>query len=135
MRKKLRLEDLKPRHLALGAAGLFLLSVAVTLLVMAASAGRRPAAPDVPPAPLEAASAAAGRSAAEPLAGRLGIQDFLLEAPEAPPQPRIHLFRERTPRWSEEQVRRFWLPVDEAVLRILRRENDRRTEELLREVP
>jgi len=63
------------------------------------------------------------------------MQDFLLEAPEAPPQPRVHLFRERTPRWSEEQVRRFWVPVDEAVLRILRRENDRRTEELLREVP
>jgi hypothetical protein len=32
-------------------------------------------------------------------------------------------------------VRRFWVPVNEAVLRILRRENDRRTEELLREVP
>jgi hypothetical protein len=67
--------------------------------------------------------------------GRLGIQDFLLEAPEAPPRPRVHLFRERTPRWSEDQVRRFWVPVNEAVLRILRRENDRRTEEMLREVP
>jgi len=127
LRKKLRLEDLKPRHLALGAAGLFLLSVAITLIILAASAGRRRAPPGLSPV--------AAPSAAEPQAGRLGIQDFLLEAPEAPPQPRIHLFRERTPRWSEEQVRRFWVPVDEAVLRILRQENDRRTEELLREVP
>jgi hypothetical protein len=125
LRKKLRLEDLQPRHLALGAAGLFLLSVAVTLLILA-SAGPRPAP--------EAAPRAETRPA-ESAVGRLGIQDFLLEAPESPPRPRVHLFRERTPRWSEEQVRRFWVPVNEAVLRILRRENDRRTEELLREVP
>jgi hypothetical protein len=125
LRKKLRLEDLQPRHLALGAAGLFLLSVAVTLVILA-SAGPRPAPQAAPPAE---------RRPAEPTVGRLGIQDFLLEAPEAPPRPRVHLFRERTPRWSEDQVRRFWVPVNEAVLRILRRENDRRTEELLREVP
>jgi hypothetical protein len=125
LRKKLRLEDLQPRYLALGAAGLFLLSVAVTLIILA-SAGPR-TAPQAPP-PGETRPA-------EPAVGRLGIQDFLLEAPEAPPRPRVHLFRERTPRWSEEQVRRFWVPVNAAVLRILRRENDRRTEELLREVP
>lgn len=129
MRKRLRLEDLRPRHLALGAAGLFLLSVAVTLIILA-SAGPRP----VPEAARQAASAEQAR-AVQPAAGRLGIQDFLLEAPEAPPRPRIYLFRERTPRWSEEQVRRFWVPVNEAVLGILRRENDRRTEDLLREVP
>ena len=125
MRKKLRLEDLQPRQLALGAAGLFLLSVAVTLIILA-SAGPRTA--PKPPRPDETRPM-------EPAVGRLGIQEFLLEAPEAPPRPRVHLFRERTPRWSEEQVRRFWVPVNEAVLRILRRENDRRTEELLREVP
>jgi hypothetical protein len=125
LRKKLRLEDLQPRHLALGAAGLFLLSVAVTLIILA-SAGPRPAPQAAP---------SAERRPAEPTVGRLGIQDFLLEAPEAPSRPRVHLFRERTPRWSEDQVRRFWVPVNEAVLRILRRENDRRTEELLREVP
>jgi hypothetical protein len=125
LRKRLRLEDLQPRHIALGAAGLFLLSVAVTLIILV-SAGPRPAAGTPPPAETRPE---------EPAMGRLGIQDFLLEAPEAPPRPRVHLFRERTPRWSEEQVRRFWVPVNEAVLRILRRENDRRTEELLREVP
>jgi hypothetical protein len=124
LRKKLRLEDLQPRHFLLGAAGLFLLSVAVTLIILV-SAGPRPASAAAPPAEARAA---------EPAVGRLGIQDFLLEAPEAPPRPGIHLFRERTPRWSEEQVRRFWVPVNEAVLRILRRENDRRTEDLLREV-
>jgi hypothetical protein len=129
LRKRLRLEDLKPRHLALGAGGLFLLSVAVTLIVLAASVGRRPAKDAAPPTAPSTSEPEVGA------VGRLGMQDFLLEAPEAPPQPGVHLFRERTPRWSEEQVRRFWVPVDEAVLRILRRENDRRTEELLREVP
>jgi hypothetical protein len=127
LRKRLRLEELTPRQLALGAGGLFLVSVAVTLIILAASPRREPPAAD--------ARADGGRQALETPVGRLGIEDFLLEAPEPPPQPRIHLFRESTPRWSEEQVRRYWIPVNEAVLRILRRENDRRTEEMLREVP
>jgi hypothetical protein len=126
LRKRLRLEDLKPRHLALGAGGLFLLSVAVTLIVLAASPRR-----EAPADPREEA----GEAAPAPAVGRLGIKDFLLETPEPPPQPRVYLFRERMPRWSGEQVRKYWIPVNEAVLRILRRENDRRTEELLREVP
>ena len=41
-------------------------------------------------------------------AARLGVQDFLLDVPEAPAQPGIILFRQRTPRWSEEQVERYW---------------------------
>jgi hypothetical protein len=32
-------------------------------------------------------------------------------------------------------VRRYWVPVKQAILGILRRENDRRIEELLGEVP
>jgi hypothetical protein len=126
LRKRLRLE-------ALGAAGLFLLSVAVTLAILVSAPRRRPRAEEASPPP-EAAQAA-GQVASEPAVGRLGITDFLLEAPEPPPQPRIYLFRERLPRWTEQQVQRYWVPVNEAVLRILQRENDRRTEELLREVP
>ena len=126
MRKRLRLE------LAVGAAALFLLSVAVTLSILTSSARRQPqAAGSPPPEP----APAAGQAASAPAVGRLGITDFLLEAPEAPPQPRLHLFRERLPRWTEQQVQRYWIPVNEAMLRILRRENDRRIEELLREVP
>ena len=124
MRKRLRLEDLKPRQLALGAGALFLLAVAVTLAILASSPRKR--------APVQAARPAAP---APSQAAPLGIQDFLLEAPEAPAPPGILLFRERTPRWSEEQVRRYWVPVKQAILGILRRENDRRIEELLREVP
>jgi hypothetical protein len=123
LRKKLRLEDLKPRQLALGAAGLFLLSMAVTLIVLLASPRRQALPVARPAAPASSPPAA------------LGIQDFLLEAPEAPAPPGIVLFRERTPRWSPEQVQRYWVPVKQAILEILRRENDRRTEELLREVP
>jgi hypothetical protein len=125
LRKRPRLEDLKPRQLALGAAVLFLLSMAITLIVLLASPRRQAGLPvERPAAPASSPPAT------------LGIQDFLLEAPEAPPAlPGIVLFRERTPRWSEEQVRRYWVPVKQAILEILRRENDRRTEELLREVP
>ncbi len=128
MRKRVRLEELAPRQLALGAGGLFLLAVLVTLLILASSARRRAPEEDAQPQP-------AASSSVQPAGGGLGVKDFLLEAPEDPPQPPVHLFRERTPRWSEQQVRRHWIPVNEAVLRILRRENDRRTEELLREVP
>ena len=134
MRKRLRLEELTPRQLALGAAGLFLLSVGVTLVILATSQRHAQAAAGYP-APSKEGYAATGQAAPEPAVGRLGIKDFLLEAPEPAPQPRIYLFRERLPRWTEQQVRRYWVPVNEAVLRILRRENDRRTEELLREVP
>jgi len=98
--------------------------VAITLIVLLVSPRREAAAPDEGQAAVPSAKAA-----------RLGVQDFLLEAPEAPAQPGIHLFRERTPRWSEEQVRRYWVPMDEAVLGILRLENDRRIEGLLQEVP
>ncbi len=131
MRKRLRLEELTPRQLALGAAALFLLSVAVTLAVLVSSPRGQPPAAGSPPE----ASPAAAPAASEPAVGRLGLTDFILEVPEPPPQPRIYLFRERLPRWTEQQVRRYWIPVNEAVLRILRRENDRRTEQLLREVP
>ena len=140
MRKKLRLEELKPRQLALGAAVLFLLSVAVTLAILVSSPRRRLSAAGSPTDQAgrsagEEAVAGAAPSAHAPTVGRLGIADFLLEAPEPPPQPRVYLFRERLPRWTEQQISRYWVPVNEAVLRILRRENDRRTEELLREVP
>jgi hypothetical protein len=116
----------------MGAAALFLLSVAVTLAILASSPRRQPPAAGSPPSE---AGGAAGQQTPEPAAGRLGISDFFLEAPEPPPQPRVYLFRERMPRWTEQQVKRYWVPVNEAVLRILRRENDRRTDELLREVP
>jgi hypothetical protein len=133
LRKRLRLEQLTPRQLALGAAGLFLLSVAVTLVILVSAPRRRP--PEQAAAPAAEAGQAAGKAVPEPMAGRLGITDFLLEAPEPPPRPGIYLFRERLPRWTQPQVERYWIPVNEAVLRLLRRENDRRTEELLREVP
>jgi len=122
LRKRLRLDQLKPGQLALGLGGLFLLSVAVTLIVLLAAPRGRPRLEAGKP--LEA-------EAPEPL----GVQDFLLENPEPPALPRVFLYREPTPRWSEEQVRRYWVPVDKAVMDILKRENDSRMEQLFREVP
>ncbi len=121
MRKRLRLEELKPAQIVLGLAGLFLLAVAVTLVLLLATrrpapeAGRRPQTAEAPE-PLEA-------------------QDFLMESDEPPALPRIFLYREPMPRWSEEQVRRYWVPLDQAVVDILKKENDKRIEQLFREVP
>ena len=123
MRKKLRLEDLTRKQLAIGAAGLFLLSVAVTLIILAVPSRRQPPAP------------AGGPRTPPSKPVVLGVQDFLLEAPEVPAPQATVLFRQPAPRWSKEQVERYWIPVEQAILDILRRENDRRTEALLREVP
>ena len=100
----------------LAGGGLFVLSTLITLAILLAG-GRRPA----PAQPAEQA--------------RLGIQDFLLADAPPPVQPEIFLFRARQARWTEEQLRRFWIPPEKVILEILARENDRRVDRLLQEVP
>lgn len=119
MRRRLRLEALSPRQLALAGGGLFVLSILITLAILLAG-GRRPAPRQQAPLPEQA---------------RLGLQDFLLA--DSPPavQPEIFLFRERQAPWTEEQLRRFWIPPEKVILEILVRENDRRIDRLLQEVP
>ena len=116
MRRRLRLEALSPLQRIVAGGGLFVLSILITLAILLAG-GRRPA----PAQPAEQT--------------RLGLQDFLLADSPPPVQPEIFLFRERQARWSEEQLRRFWIPPEKVILEILVRENDRRIDRLLQEVP
>jgi hypothetical protein len=116
LRRRLRLEALSPLQRILAGGGLFALSILITLAILL-SGGRRPA----PAPPAEQA--------------RLGLQDFLLADSPPPVQPDIFLFREPQARWTDEQLRRFWVPPEEVILEILVRENDRRIDRLLQEVP
>jgi len=118
LRRRLRLEALSPLQRIVAGGGLFVLSILITLAILLAG-GRRPA--PAPPTPAEQA--------------RLGLQDFLLADSPPPVQPEIFLFRERQARWTEEQLRRFWIPPEKVILEILVRENDRRIDRLLQEVP
>lgn len=125
MRKRPWPEQLTPRQLLLAGAALFVLSLIVTLAVLLA-AGRRGAGPAAEPK-------APTRSELSPM--RLRARDFILDEPVEEPQPEIYFFRPPLARWSEEQVKRFWVPLNEVVLEMLKRENDRRFEKMFEGVP
>ena len=62
------------------------------------------------------------------------LGDFLLdEDPVAGQEP--YLIRPRTPRWTEEQVARYWVPLRDIVLDIVSGRADRRIDELFEDVP
>lgn len=127
MRKRPWLEALTPWQLAAAGAALFVLSAVITLAVLLAG-GRASAGPaEQEPAPPSRAPAV------EPAALRL--QDFLFEEVRPAAQPEVYLFRRRQERWSEAQVQRHWVPPEELILEILVRENDRRIDRLLEEIP
>lgn len=105
-------------------AALFLLSGLLSWLVLA---GRDRGAAEI----TEEAEQPRPRSDAPP---KLYFHDFILGQPENA-LPEIYLWRSRTPRWDEEQVGRYWIPLKEITLEILARENDERIGELFEEVP
>ena len=125
LRKRLWPEGLSPRQLAVGGAALFLLSAVVTLIILLAG-GRKPAE-QLTESPAVKASSAGTMP--------MGLQDFLLEASRPAARPDVYLFRQRQTRWTEEQIRRYWVPPEELILDIVARENDRRIDRLLQEVP
>jgi len=125
LRKRLRLEELKPLHFALLGGALFLISIIVTLAFLLGSSRSRPA--ERTPAREE--------QAAPEASSRPAVHDFILEIEPPEAKPKIHLFRERLSRWSEEQVKRYWIPLEQVALDILQRENDKRMEELFQGIP
>jgi hypothetical protein len=105
-------------------AALFLLSGLLSWLVLA---GKDRGAADI------------GSEAAQPRPRsdeppKLYFHDFILGQPENA-LGEIYLWRSRTPRWDEEQVGRYWIPLQEITLEILARESDERIGELFAEVP
>ncbi len=117
------------RWRAAALAGLFLASALVTLLVLVLY---RPARH-----PVEAA--AGGRNppaGAQELDLPLTLQDFILprEEPAGGGQGLIP-FRERFSSWSDEQVRRYWVPLREIARDVLSKRNDEQVEALFSDVP
>ncbi|MBN2552346.1 MAG: hypothetical protein JXB06_06230 [Spirochaetales bacterium] len=65
----------------------------------------------------------------------LSVQDFILpqSVPEDTGEP--YLLRPRLERWGEQQVGRYWIPLETIALDLVERENDRRIEELFEDIP
>ena len=139
MRRRVTLERILPRspetrRLVLAAVGLFFGSAAITLIILLAGGGTRGRAAEAPPE-LEPA-------VPQPVRVEVGIGDLLLpdalhhpiQEPALPGGP-PYLLRAPMSRWAEEQVRRYWVPLEEIAIEELMQENDRRIEELFEEVP
>jgi hypothetical protein len=65
----------------------------------------------------------------------LTVQDFMLPQNVKEDSPEHHLLRPKLERWREEQVGRYWIPLEDIALDLVRRENDRRIEKLFEEIP
>ena len=65
----------------------------------------------------------------------LSVQDFILpqSVPEDTGEP--YLLRPRLERWGEQQVGRYWIPLETIALDLVERDNDRRIEELFEDIP
>jgi hypothetical protein len=139
LRRRLTLERFLPlksetRLMVFVVAGLFVVSVAVTLIVLLAGTGSRSRPPEGAVLPVPAVSA--GTQA------KIEIGDLLLpedvQNPLREPQPATtppYLLRPRMSRWSDEQVQRYWIPLEEIAIERIKQENDRRIEALFEGVP
>jgi len=127
-------------------AGLFLVSVLVTLIVLLSGRNGLEGEPDEQP-PLTSVEQliddfSRPASGARQLAGAgtggehvLNVQDFILPQVVKGDSPEPILLRPRLKRWREEQVGRYWIPLEDIAADIVRRENDRRIEELFEDIP
>ena len=127
-------------------AALFVLSVLITLLVL--RSGRN----EVEAEPVETTTAVSSveqiiedfsESGAQTrqsygnvgTEGALSAQDFILPQNVEGDSPGPYLLRPRLERWREEQVNRYWIPLEDIASDLVRRENDRRIEELFEGIP
>ena len=128
-------------------SALFLLSALVTLLILLSGrkqTGFEQAAEEVPSTSVEQIigdfSASGGRAAQSPGSGSgaaeaLSVQDFILPREVKGDSPEPHLLRPKLERWQEEQVNRYWVPLEDIARDLVRRENDRRIEKLFEDIP
>ena len=106
--------------------GLFVVSALITFLIMLPSSRRAAAVTEPPRAP----------AGTEAIDLSVSLQDFLLpEEGEEESGRGIEWFRRRFTLWSEEQVRRFWIPAREIARDVLERKNDEGVDALLQDLP
>ena len=65
----------------------------------------------------------------------LSVQDLVLPKGVQGDSDQPYLLRPRLDRWREEQVNRYWIPLEDIALDLVRRENDRRIEKLFEDIP
>jgi hypothetical protein len=70
-----------------------------------------------------------------PLDREIGSLDFMLPLEEELSSSSPYQLRPRVLRWNEEQVNRYWIPLQEIALDIIAKENDARIEEMFAEIP
>lgn len=128
-----------------GFSALFLLSALITLLVLLSGRNRVDAAPggeEVPVSSVEqliddfsASGARTWQSAGIGAGEALSVQDFILPRIVKGDSAEPYLLRPRLERWQEEQVNRYWIPLADIAADLVRRENDRKIEELFEDIP
>ena len=126
-------------------SALFLLSALITLLVLLSGRSRVDAGPGGEEVPVSAVErliddfSAPGARARQPAgigAGEtLSAQDFILPPKVRGDSTEPYLLRPPLERWRGEQVNRFWIPLEDIAADLVRRENDRRIEQLFEDIP
>ena len=135
---RLRIPEKTGRIAAFSA--LFVLSALITLIVLLSGRNGGEAKPKEEDAPVSSVQQIiedfSGQGAqAGQLADTLSVQDFILPQTVKGDSPEPHLLRPRLERWQEEQINRYWIPLEDIARDLIRRENDRRIEELFEGVP
>jgi hypothetical protein len=121
-------------------SALFLVSVLITLVVLLSGRERVPVEPQGgevwgPSARQLIDEFAMSAAPARRAENTLGVEDFILPEPVEGDSGQPYLLRPRLDRWGEEQVNRHWIPLEDIALDLVRRENDRRIEELFEGIP
>jgi hypothetical protein len=126
-------------------AGLFVLSALITLLVL--SSGSSGAEGEIPISSVEQiiddfsvpgsedSSARRWVETASEADDLLSVQDLILPRRVQEDSAEPYLLRPKLDRWRDEQVNRYWIPLEELALDLIRKENDRRIETLFEEIP
>jgi len=126
-------------------AGLFVLSVLVTITIL--SSGRSGASRQVPVSSIEQIVDEFSAPGSEDpgtrrLAGTasgtedlLSVQDLILPMSLQGHGVGQYFLRPKLERWGDEQVNRYWIPLEELALDLVRKENDRRIEMMFEEIP
>ena len=126
MRKKLQhsmmfFHDQDPKKIIFLFSGLFLISMLVTLLILLSGHDRLSVEQD--------------EQNVYSSVKKLILEDFLLPPLKKETIQDAYIFRERLSSWDEEQVNRYWIPLNKIVLDNIIKENDRIIEELFRDIP